>query len=146
MISIKDYHKILRDLNLTEKDGHLLLPEGYKKDTPVKIAKELFLALGDMRAENSNFKLYKKKGFCNYPNCVSPQCYHFHINESIKNSTLDKEDVIDLANSMDLKEIESMGAKKYLDFYNSTQPDILKLNMSDFKIILAYMKGNKYDS
>jgi len=144
MINIKEYHNLLRQYKLEEKNGHLLLPEETNKNTIHKIVKKLFSALDDPRAENPNFRLYKLRGFCSHPRCVSPQCFFFRLNPSIQDTTLDREDIIDIAQDMDLERIQLIGAKKYLEEYNSTQPDILKLSQADFKLILAYMmKGNK---
>lgn len=143
MIDIREYHKLLRDYKLKETNGHLLMPGEPNKNTIHKVVKKLFSALDDPRAENPNFRLYKLKGFCGYAECVSPQCFFFRLNPSILNTTLDKEDIIDIAQDMDLERIQLIGAKKYLEEYNSTQPDILKLSPADFKLILTYMmKGN----
>lgn len=144
MFLISEYHNILRKYGITESGGHLLLPKG-SKDRRAKIAKSLFDALGDMRAENPSFRLIKNKA-CPYEKCVSPQCYHFMLSKNIIKSTLDQEDVIDIASSMNLDDIEAIGPMKYLEQYNSTQIDILKLSLSDFKLILAYMKGLKNDN
>lgn len=144
MINIREYHELLKKYNLKEKNGHLLMPGEPNKNTIHKIVKKLFSALDDPRAENPNFRLYKSRGFCGYPQCVSPQCFFFRLNPSILNTTLDREDIIDIAQDMDLERIQLIGAKKYLEEYNSTQPDILKLSPADFKLILTYMmKGNK---
>lgn len=143
MIDIREYHKLLKKYNLKETNGHLLMPGEPNKNTIHKVVKELFSALDDSRAENPNFRLYKSKGFCGYSECVSPQCFFFRLNPSIINTTLDREDIIDIAQDMDLERIQLIGAKKYLEEYNSTQPDILKLSPADFKLILTYMtKGN----
>lgn len=146
MIWINEYHKILREYNLEENNGHLLLPKDLElpQKRKLKIVRDIFSCLGDLRASDKNFKLMKKNHSCPFSNCVSPQCFKFVV--SIKNySMLDEEDVIEIARTMDLERIEMMGAKKYLEEYNKTQPDIFKISQNDFKIILSYMKGKMYD-
>lgn len=140
MFHIDEYHKILRDYNIEEKNGHLLVNrKGY---TLHKIARNLFIALGDLRADNKNFRL-KKSPACNFSNCVSPQCYSLNLKANFKNSLLSNEDIIAISSEMDLNRIEEIGMLKYLEEYNRTLPEILKISMEDFRTIYAYMKGTQ---
>lgn len=141
MISIREYHKILREFGIVENDGHLLLPDDFKGSSS-KIVKDLFTCLGDIRAENDMFRLCKLSK-CKFTNCVSPQCYDLRLKNSDKNSLLTKEDIIQIAEEMDLDEIEELGSTEYLKRYNENLPDILKVSNKDFRVIYAYMKGLK---
>ena len=141
MISIREYHKILREMRLTEKDGHLLLPADFTGSNS-KIVRKLFSALGDTRADCEEFRL-QKLSQCNFFNCVSPQCHKFMLKNSDKNSLLTKEDIMQIAEEMDLDEIEELGSTEYLKRYNEHLPDILKVSNKDFRVIYAYMKGLK---
>lgn len=143
MFNIRNYHKILKQYNIKEDEGHLLLPEEalITNNNRIKIVRDLFLCLGDIRAENPNFKLKKRIEHCKLKNCVSPQCFDFYVKPDDKITWLEKEDIEEIAETIDLKEVEALGIKKYLEEYNEVQPDIFKLSMSDFKIVLAYKKG-----
>lgn len=139
MINIREYHKALKDYNIEENNGHLLVEKAPKYRIR-DITRRLFAILGDVRAENSDYRLVKS-ATCQFSNCVSPQCYRFDLKPSLNKSMLSKEDIIEVAEDMDLKRIEEIGAVAYLKEYNATQPDILKISEKDFRTIYAYMKG-----
>ena len=141
MINIKDYHNILKKYDITENEGHLLLKEDVKNKK--QIIRDLFLSLGDLRAENPNFRLQKTTR-CSFPNCVSPQCHNFILKSAIVNSALSTEDIEEIAKEMDLDEIEQLGCKEYLKKYNESLPEFLKISMGDFKTIYTYMKGLRW--
>lgn len=141
MINIKEYHNLLREYNIEENNGHLLLKNA-RKQKSTEIVRKLFLALGDLRAENKNFSL-RKTQICQFSNCVSPQCYRFNLKPTFEHSILSREDVMEIAEDMDLFRIEEIGPVAYLKEYNATQPDILKISEQDFRTIYAYMKGEK---
>lgn len=139
MINIKEYHNLLREYNIEENNGHLLVKDTTNEERRA-IVRNLFSVLGDLRAENKNFRL-RKFPTCQFHNCVSPQCYYFSLKADIEHSILSKEDIIDIAEEMDLLRIEEIGPVDYLKEYNATQPDILKISEQDFRTIYAYMKG-----
>lgn len=138
MINIKDYHNILKKYDITENEGHLLLKEDVKNKK--QIIRDLFLALGDIRAENPNFRLQKTTR-CDFPNCVSPQCHNFILKSAVVNSSLSREDIEEIAKEIDLDEVERVGQIEYLKKYNESLPEFLKISMEDFKTVYLYMKG-----
>lgn len=140
MFNIKEYHRILKEYNIEENDGHLIIKADNK--LKAKVARELMSALGDLRAGNDMFRL-RKSPRCSCEDCVSPQCYDFTLKSEYKKSLLTKEDIIEIANDMDLNEIEEMGATEYLKKYNESLPEILRVSENDFRTIYAYMKGLK---
>lgn len=141
MISIRSYHNILRENRITEDNGHLLLPADFT-GSPSKIIRKLFSALGDLRADSEQFRL-QKLSQCHAFNCVSPQCHKLILKNSCKNSLLTKDDIMQIAEEMDLEEIEELGPIEYLKRYNESLPDVLKVSSKDFRVIYAYMKGLK---
>ena len=138
MINIKDYHNILKKYDITENNGHLLLKEDVKNKNGV--VRDLFLALGDIRAENSNFRIQKLPR-CNFPNCVSPQCHTFILKNAKPDSSLSKEDIEEIAKEIDLDEVEKMGQIEYLKQYNESLPEFLRISKEDFKTVYLYLKG-----
>lgn len=142
MIRIGDFFNIIKKYDLEERNGHLLIKSPVTKAKLSDITRELYTSLGELRAENKNFKM-QKLGTCPFKNCVSPQCYRFILKPSLINSILSREDVMDIAEDMDLDRIEEIGPIAYLKEYNLTQPDILKVSEADFRTVYAYMKGEK---
>lgn len=142
MFNIREYHKILKNYQIEEIDGHLLLPKGKSANVKYEIVQRLREALGDLKAKNQAFRL-KKLPRCQFDNCVSPQCYELILKDKIPGSMLSKEDIIEIAEEMDLNKIETIGPMAYLEEYNKLQPDFLKLSPSDFRVVYAYMKGNR---
>ena len=142
MFDIREYHKILKNYQIEETDGHLLLPEVKSINIKCNIIQNLREALGEHRAKNQAFRL-KKLPRCQFNNCVSPQCYELILKDKIPGSMLSKEDIIEIAEEMDLNKIERIGPIQYLEEYNRLQPGFLKLSPSDFRVVYAYMKGNR---
>ena len=141
MFHMNEFFKLLKKYDVTEQNGHLLV-ENNESRIIRNISRKLLLSLGELRADNSNFRLVKSPS-CMFKNCVSPQCYYFKLKLTAENSLLSKEDIIDIANEMDLDRIEELGVDAYLKEYNESLPDILKLSKADFRTIYAYMKGNQ---
>lgn len=142
MINIENFFNIIKKYELKEENGHLLLPENsIHLDKTSKITRSLFEALGDNRVSN-NFRLYKKVN-CINSLCVSPQCYEFRVCIKSKTSNLCKEDVIEIANDMNLDRLLEIGDKEYFKEYNEFLPEILKLSPEDYKIVIAYLKGKQ---
>lgn len=140
MFNIKEYHRILKEYDIKEKEGHLLM-EG--NPTLIrKVTKLLLSALGDTRCDEPIFMLQRLPR-CPHKNCVSPQCNSFILKKNSVKSLLTKEDIVEIASEMDLNEIEELGAKEYLKKYNESLPDVLKISSDDFKTVYAYMKGLK---
>jgi len=142
MIRIEDFFNIIKKYDLEELNGHLLIKSPVTKAKLKDITRELFVSLGELKAENKNFKL-QKIGNCQFKNCVSPQCHKFILKPTLINSMLSREDIIEIAEDMDLSRIEEIGPIAYLKEYNLTQPDILKVSEADFRTVYAYMKGEK---
>ena len=111
MFNIKKYHDILRQYNIREDNGHLLMD-----GSPFvirKVTKLLLSILGDTRGNEPMFRLQKLPR-CAHKNCVSPQCNTFVLKKSSIKSLLTKEDIIEIASEMDLSEIEKVGTTEYL--------------------------------
>lgn len=146
MINIKKYHELLKNYDIKEDNGHLIIENRTLKPREKhEIINDLFSALGDTRANDSRFRLRKSKR-CKFDNCVSPQCYSFIVKTSLtkrETSLLSKEDIEQIASEMDLDKITMVGPKEYLKQYNESLPDFLKITEEDFKTIYAYMKGLK---
>lgn len=142
MIRIGDFFNIIKKYDLEERNGHLLVKSPVTKAKLTDIIRELYTSLGELKAENKNFRL-QKVGNCQFKNCVSPQCYKFILKPALSNSMLSKEDIIEIAEDMDLSRIEEIGPIAYLKEYNLTQPDILKVSEADFRTVYAYMKGEE---
>lgn len=142
MIDIEKFFKSIKKYKLKEENGHLLLPEdSIYLDRKYKIVKDLYSSLGDARVDG-NFRLLKGVS-CKNKLCVSPQCYTFRLYLTSKTSNLSQDDVVEIANDMDLNRLYAIGEKAYFEEYNSILPDILKLTIEDYKIVIAYLKGKQ---
>ncbi len=103
-----------------------------------KFVRELLSCL-DVQSVRYDGSCLKKK--CNIDRCVNPDCYEvcFRKKDSISNS-FSYEDMLDLAEMIDLEKICQIGEKKYLEIFNNEQPDFLKITMKDLKKTIEFVK------
>lgn len=137
MIDIDYFYSLVEGYGLVRDGKHLLLPEGSKISRGM-ITRKLFEALGDSRVTCGRFRLYKPKGICFYHNCVSPSCYNFYLNSSLRDSILEKEDIIDLADRFRIDRYFALGHKAYYEEFNRSEPEGFKLSPEDFKTVANY--------
>lgn len=131
----------------------ILTRNGFRWDEPhwdvavesrrLRTVHDIFECLGDPRLDDKRFRL-KKSPNCSHKLCVHPNCYYFASAKSLGNGSafLDYEDFIGACDDFDLDEFERMGLQCYLERYNETLPDFLKLNEAQIKEVYAYVKKN----
>ena len=139
MIDTGEFLDIIKRENLIHKDKHLIKEGETPKYILNAITRELFESIGDCRAMLPGFRLKKKKQ-CPHINCVSPSCYEFDYNSS-RTRLISEEDVQMVAAEISLADVEKVGDLEYLKQYNSTHDSIFRLTPNDFKIIMAYKRG-----
>lgn len=147
MTNVKDLFKILRDYNVTYTDGEGLLNhwtiEVEDRKLRQRILRDIFICLGHNEVRYKYYFVEKNKNtFCSDPKCVHPDCHKISLRKSkgkenvmVDNMTV--EDIIEIAEEIDIEEFYNLGAKVYLKTFNETQPDFLKINE---KQLLAAVK------
>ena len=107
-----------------------------------------YISLGVVRKAKSilSFVEKNKNTFCSDPKCVHPDCHKISLRKSkgkenvmVDNMTV--EDIIEIAEEIDIDEFYNLGAKVYLKTFNETQPDFLKINEKQLLAAVKYVES-----
>lgn len=87
---------------------------------------------------------FKKKDSCPSNRCVCPNCFNIipiNRRKNIKNFDFTKEDIIELAEDIDLDEMNRIGKLKYFEEFNADQPEILRVTLHQFNQAVFYKES-----
>ena len=145
MTNIKKFFRLLEEYNIDYRDEsgkikeHWLLPDSMKKYKKGEVVKKLLLTLGVEEVRHSNYRTYS--GRTCPENCVCPDCYRITLytkKESV--NKLSSEDIQDLVDDINYERYLEIGKKRYLEEYNSRQPDFLKITEKELNVAISYLK------
>lgn len=88
---------------------------------------------------------FKKKALsdCSSNRCVCPTCFNITpINKrKLTNFEFTKEDIIELAEDIDLDEMKRIGKLRYFEEFNAEQPEVLKVTLHQFNQAVYYKES-----
>lgn len=122
---------------------HWIMPMLKKKDENYVPA--LICRFFGVSTDASLFELQKNKA-CPYENCVNPACFDLKVKRNEKKSIMTKftkEDLIEVAESVDLEELKRVGVNAYLEIFNADLPDILKITKRQLLQAVNYLEITK---
>lgn len=150
-MKIRELYKYLDTLGVTYfEDGkptnHWILPDK-EKSKKSEILRKVFSFLEKNEVRYNYYTIRKNKNcFCQNSLCIHPDCYSV-VFKGIKKDekTTDfftEEDIIEYAKEINLEDYYRLGKKVFLEKFNETQPDFLKINEKQLKLIINYMENN----
>lgn len=154
MINLSKLFKYLDSLGVTyletwgEVKQHWILPDNLKR-RKAEILRNVFSYLGKSEVRYSHYVIKRnRKVYCGNTNCIHPDCHKIvFTGVEIKNDTFEEvfteEDVMDYAQEINLDDYYRMGKKLFLEKFNETQPEFLKINEKKLDIIINYMEDNR---
>lgn len=119
---------------------HWFMPTLKKKDE--KYVPALICRFFGVSTDAGLFELQKNKA-CPYENCVNPACFDLKVKRNEKKSIMTKftkEDLIEVAESVDLEELKRVGVNAYLEIFNADLPDILKITKRQLLQAINYLE------
>lgn len=154
MTNLKELFKTLELNEVSYKsDGdileHWILCEENKKFKQ-DVLRKIFGFLGFPEVRRNYYVIEKKKkSFCKNPLCVHPDCHKISLRSCVNGKDLliddmTVEDIMEIAEEVDLEEYYSLGPVAFLKKFNSEQPDFLKINEEQLKAAIHYAE-NKND-
>lgn len=80
---------------------------------------------------------------CGEKNCVNPNHFSFSLNPLGQKLNMQKDDLLDLLDIVDLNRVLEIGEKNYLEEFNANQPDFLKISLEQlhYVVLLLVRKG-----
>lgn len=90
-----------------------------------------------LRGINKDALPVRFRRFCDNPDCINPWHYHIYYDKK-----MDMEDLKEIAEELDIQDVEKMGINKYLEYYNSRQvSDFLKISRETLIKAVQYKKN-----
>lgn len=149
-IDLKRLFEMLREEGIDFFDNetglpkeHWLCPKGYSAYRRRNLIKKIFSTLG-ISGLFLNYCYPRKQYFCQHSDCVNPACFSLAKRKGNKNiDMMDETDIEELAEELNLDEWKRLGTKEYFNYYNSQQPDFLKVTEEKFIRALVWKKGSE---
>lgn len=150
-MKLRDLYKYLDSLEINyfengKATNHWILKDNLK-NKKAEILRNIFSHLGKTEVKYDYYTIRKNKsGFCRNKLCVHPDC-HTIVFKGMKKSEKDddfftEDDIIEYAKEINLEDYHRLGKKLYLEKFNETQPDFLKINERQLGLIINYMENN----
>lgn len=136
------------NIEFLEKDGsfksHWLCktPNARKR---TRVVREIFSYLGH-EIQDLRYYSVRKKKTCTIPNCVCPDCYRIIKKSNLKKSNdckLSGDDLEELCDELNVDRCNEIGLDKYLQEFNETQPEFLRIGLEELKAALYYLQKMK---
>jgi hypothetical protein len=110
-----------------------------------EIVKKIFYYLGHEVQELGYYSIRKKK-CCKYPTCVCPDCYTIIKKANLRKTPACKlagQDLEELCEELNVDRCNEIGLDMYLQEFNETQPEFLRIGLDELKAGLFYLQKMK---
>lgn len=126
---------------------HWICPSDWGSIKKKNFVERIFKMLG---ADKIDFKYFypRKLKSCQHKYCINPDCYYFSkkyvAKATGKGYDMKTQDLEELAEDIDLEEYYKVGAKKYLEEFNASMPEFLRITEKQLELVIDW-KGKTND-
>ena len=120
---------------------HWVCPNGCTNYRKKRLIEKIYMMLG-VGPLRMNYYYPKKRPSCEHEWCVNPKCYSLAEKRGGKGNRVDQ-DLVELAEELDLAEWKRLGTEAYFEQFNEQQPPCFRVDENTFRKALDWKKGHE---